>query len=435
MRISSLLKTRILFILVAVFALATICVLADLTPAQIENGKKATALVQINSKASSPGRGSSPMGMSPPEKIGRANGIAFCINPEGWFVTSKHLTDKSLPGKLNLILNAGEKDQIMLEARVIRNDSNKDLALLKVNNQPPFAALKLGSVEGLAETARLTMFGYPSGENIALEENTFPAISISTGTVASLQRKNGKPEIIGLGASLNPGFLGGPVLNSEGLVIGIVKAWREGAAPQQAIPVNQLQEFLSTPDVDFIPPYLTPLNVRRPATYKASLLDITGNEEDCQVELTLTYSGDQRKVLMKRGSDGLFAGEVTLPPPKSFGSLLLSANFGNNSVSGTVENQSFTIAGTTYQLNKVRRLEGGEKPSAVFDDKTTVEGTINGLSSVIVNMGEMRVTLDLTKASSVTLQPLGNNSYVEYKIDINRNGKTANSKHGVIPLR
>jgi S1-C subfamily serine protease len=437
MRNASFLKIRILFIFL-VFTLATVWVIADLTPAQIENGKKATALVQINiiqNKAQVPGRGIAlPPGIYKPTNKVRVNGTAFCINPEGWFVTCNHVSKESPDGKVNLILNAGEKDQTMLEAKIVRSDKDADLALLKVNNQPPFAVLQLGSVEGLAETARLTAFGYPFGEELALKENTFPSISVSTGAITSLRKKNGKLEMIQLDASINPGNSGGPVLNSEGRLIGIVNAKIEGAAVNFAIPVSHLQEFLSTPDAEFIPPALTPGNRNKAATFKASVLAITGKNEDYQAELTLTSGGVQRKVTMKRGVDGFFAEEVPVPPQKEPISLLITANFGGNSVSGTIADQSFSVAGKTYQLSKVQKLESGAKPSMVLDDGTKVEGTIIGLSSVSFKLNETQTMLDLAKATSVTVRPTGDTDSIEYQVTVNRSGKSVKTVSGIIPI-
>jgi hypothetical protein len=434
------LKTRILLVFFAVFALAPIGVLADLTLTQIENGKKATALVQVNitiNKNKVPGSGRGiprPPANPAPAKEVRINGSAFCINPDGWFVTCSHLFEKYPEGKVKLILNAGEKDQTILEAKIVRFDKNKDLALLKVNNHSSFNVLQLGSVEGLVETVRLTAFGYPFGENLALDENTFPAISVSTGAITSLRKKDGKLEMIQLDASLNPGNSGGPVLNSEGRVIGIVNAGIEGAALNFAIPVSQLQEFLSAPDVEFFPPTLTPENIGKPAAFKANILAIAGKNEDYQAELTLTFAGSQHKVSMKRSADGFITEDVPAPPQKGPLSLLITATSAGHSLSGTIVDMPFAIAGKTYQLGKVQRLEGGAKPSVVLDDGTIIEGTISGLSAVSVKLDEMQVALDLAKATSVTLRPIGTAGAIEYQATINRNGKPVKTVSGIIPI-
>jgi S1-C subfamily serine protease len=474
-----ILKTHFLLILAVVFGLATAWVLADLTPIQVENGKKATALVHIiKIKSLSPGRGFGGMspgtglpgmspgtglpGMSPgtglpgtspgrglpgttspgrglpgtsrPGTKSTVNGTAFCIDAAGWFVTCKHVTDEASDGKVSLILNAGEKNQTILEAKIVRGDEANDLALLKVTEGGPYVALPLGKVSGLMETARLTAFGYPFGESLALAEGTYPAISVSPGAITSLRKKDGKLEMIQLDASLNPGNSGGPVLDSDGRVVGIVNAGIEGASVNFAIPVSHLQEFLSVPDVDFIPPALNAENMSKSVTFRAKVLNVMGGDEDYQVELTITTAGVQRKVTMKRGADGYSAEEVPVPPRKGPMQLSLSASYGQNSVSGMIVDKSFTVGGKTYQLSKVQSMEGGSKPSVVMDDGKTIEGAISGLSSVTVILNEMQVTVDLTKATSVTLHPLGTVDSVEYQLVISKNDKSVKTVSGVIPI-
>jgi serine protease Do len=428
MRIANIINARLLLISTTVFALAAICVLADLPSSQIENGKKATALVSIkNIKNQS-------RGIVSPETRSSANGTAFCIDAWGWFVTSKHVTDESADGKVNLILNANEKDQTIVEAKVVRTDKENDLALLKANEGGLFVALPLGKVDNLAETVRLTAFGYPFGEKLALDKGAYPAISVSMGAVTSLRKKDGKLEQIQLDASLNPGNSGGPVLDSEGRVVGVVNAGIRGAALNFAIPVNRLQEFLSVPDIKFIPPNLNTENIDKTITFKAGVLTVIGTNADYQAELALTFAGAQRKFAMAPAAGGFSAEAVPVPPRKGPATLSITAIVGDKTVSGTIADKSFTIAGKIYQLSKVQLLEGGSKPRVVMEDGTTVEGTIKGLSSIGVTTGGTHVTLDLSKVASATLSPMRIADSIEYQVAIKRSGKTVNTVSGFIPI-
>jgi S1-C subfamily serine protease len=450
----NILKTRTQLILAVVLALTSIAVLADSNPSQIENGKNATALIRINvrNKPSSPARGfpilpapgmpnpGVPMpGTTTPSKPAPAkqplvNGTAFCIDPAGWFITCKHVTDEASNGKVSLILNAGEKNQRILEAKVVRADKDKDLALLKVAGQGPFVALPLGKIDSLIETLRLTAFGYPFGEALALDENDYPSISVSPGAITSLRKKDGKLEMIQLDASLNPGNSGGPVLDPEGRVVGIVNAGIEGAAVNFAIPVSHLQEFLSLPDVEFIAPALTAENMNKTATFKASLLNVMGSDANFQAELILKAGSVLRKIPMKRDPNGFSAEGVPVPPLKGPVYLSLSASYGESSVSGKVADKSFTAAGKACQLSKVSRLEGGSKPSIIMADGKTIEGAFAGLSSVVVMLDEIQVTLDLAKATSVTVSPVEIIDAVEYQLFVIKGDKHVKTLSGIIPI-
>src|ERR1700722_15056134 len=78
-------------------------------------GKKATALVVIESGGK------------------KKFGSAFCIHAGGYFVTNSHVAGNLGPREhLKLVLNSGEKDQQIVDARVVRKSQDADLCLLKV---------------------------------------------------------------------------------------------------------------------------------------------------------------------------------------------------------------------------------------------------------------------------------------------------------------
>lgn len=397
---------------------AATCAQADLTQAQVEHGKRATALVQVTAAKSPSAR----------------TGTSFCIDGAGWFITCGHVTNRAADGKVRLILNTGEKDQKSVEAKVVRTDAEKDLALLKVTEAGSFTALSMGKVEGLVETMRVTAFGYPFGPAMALAEGAEPAISVSTGAITSLRKKEGRLEVIQLDASLNPGNSGGPILDPEGRVIGIANAGIRGAALNFAIPVNQLQAFLSEPEVEFTAPSLNAESMGQPASFRAKVLSVFGATGEYQVELTLTVGGDKRKVTMKREGDGYAAQEVPVPPRSGPVYVSMSATYGKGTVTGLVADDAFTVGEKRCQLSKVSSLEGGPKPKVVLDDGTTLNGPITGLSSVTVVLDETQLTLDLAKAASVSLRPLETPQAVTYELAV-RNGDTTLKKiDGVIAI-
>ncbi len=55
---------------------------------------------------------------------------AFCVHPDGLFVTNDHALQGN-PSQVKLILNAGERGQVIVEAKPVRRDKELDLALLK----------------------------------------------------------------------------------------------------------------------------------------------------------------------------------------------------------------------------------------------------------------------------------------------------------------
>lgn len=177
---------------------------AEMSAAAVQQGKKATALVEILS-------GGKPI----------SYGSAFCLDDTGIFVTNAHVADGT--NDVNLVIDPGEKAQAVIAAKVLRADKTLDLAILQAKQPGAFAALPLGKTDALTETNDIVAMGYPFGGAMALDASGFPSISVNTGHITSLRKKNGELELIQVDAALNPGNSGGPVLDGTGNVIGIVE--------------------------------------------------------------------------------------------------------------------------------------------------------------------------------------------------------------------
>jgi S1-C subfamily serine protease len=194
-------------------------------------GKAATALVEIKSRA--------------------AYGSAFCIHPSGLFITNEHVAGQ---GDISIVLNPGLKDEKVYKAKLLRSDKEMDLALLRVEDVKDLPTLSLGVDDKLAELMEVVAVGFPFGTLLAPDRKGYPEVSINNGSITSLRRKNDVLNRIQLDAQLNPGNSGGPVLDKNAKVIGVVVAGLPGAGVNFAIPVSTLSEFLAPPDVQFQPP-------------------------------------------------------------------------------------------------------------------------------------------------------------------------------------
>jgi S1-C subfamily serine protease len=189
---------------------------ADDSKAIVQRGKRATALVVL--------------------PAGQGFGSSFCIDAAGFFVTNEHVVH-SLPkeAKVSLVLQPGEAGERVVQAVVVRADARSDLALLKAEGAKELEALELGGVDDLVETAPVTAFGYPFGDRLAVREKQYPNVSVNVGRVTSLRRAHKELEAIQIDAVLNPGNSGGPVLDANGLVVGIVRAGIVGSGVNFAI--------------------------------------------------------------------------------------------------------------------------------------------------------------------------------------------------------
>lgn len=174
-------------------------------------------------------------------------GTAFCIDAQGYFVTNAHVVKDSDGDVVTLVLHPGLENQLKLEATIVKRDAKSDLALLKVEHQEPFQYLELGADDRLFETMELVALGYPFGRSLAVDADQYPAISVNTGKITALRRKEGKLVEIQTDAQVNPGNSGGPLIDQKGTVVGVITTGIRGSGVNFALPVSRLQQFLDGP--------------------------------------------------------------------------------------------------------------------------------------------------------------------------------------------
>src|SRR5262249_35628394 len=205
-------------------------------------------------------------------KFRSVQGSAFCINPSGVFLTNEHVVRDETD--VNLVLGSGLKTARVVTARVLRTDPGLDLALLRVQGQKDLPWLPLATDNTVAETDELIAFGFPFGQRLAVDRKESPAISVNVGKVTSLREKDGELQRIQLDAVLNQGNSGGPVLDRDGKVAGVVVSGvAVGGATTGvnfAIPISHVQRFCARAELAFDPAPLKLAQAHETVEFKAS---------------------------------------------------------------------------------------------------------------------------------------------------------------------
>jgi S1-C subfamily serine protease len=125
--------------------------------------------------------------------------------------------------------------------------ANGDVALLQVHTTQPLPVLQVATQEPSAGD-ELTAVGYPSAVTNVTDATLDP--SFETGHMNSLQTRDGLP-VIQFDAGLSPGMSGGPVVNTQGQVIGI-NSFRNSTETQQfnfAADLSTVHSFFSSHSV------------------------------------------------------------------------------------------------------------------------------------------------------------------------------------------
>ena len=140
----------------------------------------------------------------------RALGSGFLISPDGRILTNNHVISGS--SKIEVRFADGTR----YTARVLVADRADDLAVIQIDPKKKVPFLKLGDSDALQVGQKVLAIGNPFGFSGTL----------TTGVVSSLGReiRNENSTLEGLvqtDAAINEGNSGGPLLDSQGNVIGI----------------------------------------------------------------------------------------------------------------------------------------------------------------------------------------------------------------------
>ncbi len=169
---------------------------------------------------------------------GEGSGIIF--SKDGYIVTNQHVVDGATSIKVVT------SDGASYEARLVGEDTQTDLAVLKVDTEDELTPAEFGSSSDLQVTDAVMAIGNPGG----MQFNS----SVTMGYVSGLNRQitNGDTgfvmECIQTDAAINPGNSGGALVDMNGHVVGInsVKiAATEYEGLGFAIPSDTVQPIVS----------------------------------------------------------------------------------------------------------------------------------------------------------------------------------------------
>jgi serine protease Do len=143
----------------------------------------------------------------------KATGIV--VDVKGYILTVRHVVGAEKTCKIKML------DGKEYTATVIIADIMQDLALLKIDNPKGLIALPLVKVAA-KQGEEVLMIGHPSDQRWSV------ARGIVSATMRDIEMPNGikLKGLLQTTAPVNPGNLGGPLLNVKGEIIGIVVAVR-----------------------------------------------------------------------------------------------------------------------------------------------------------------------------------------------------------------
>ncbi len=163
----------------------------------------------------------------------QSRGTGFLIHPSGLVVTNRHIIQGVRSPEVVVEGKTG------ITAKILTSDSNKDIALLQIQAAEPFPFLEIAKNTEPVIGEWSLVIGNPFGLGVSATVGIISAINITLGS--------SPVQWIQIDAAVNPGNSGGPLINTNGKVIGMVSSQTTmGQGLGFAVPISEVMQ-LATP--------------------------------------------------------------------------------------------------------------------------------------------------------------------------------------------
>jgi V8-like Glu-specific endopeptidase len=195
-----------------------------------------------------------------------ATGSGFVIAAPGLILTSLHVVaeddaksrfredeaEVSIENRRIEVAIGGGGAVGVFEAHVVASDVGNDLAALQVT-AADLPYLPLGDSDAVEPGRPVQVLGFPFGRQVEVgkraDASVVPEVTVTAGSLSAARaNEEGDTRFLQTDATIQPGNSGGPMLDEDGYVVGVVRMKLARDATSQgagfSVPVNVVKDFL-----------------------------------------------------------------------------------------------------------------------------------------------------------------------------------------------
>ncbi len=161
------------------------------------------------------------------------NGSGFLISEDGYIITNRHVVNEK-----NRLFRVRFDDGEEKSAEVIAIDTKCDIALIKIKTDSPLPYLRIAEADEPNPAAKCMVLGYPVADMLDFK------MQVTTGEITSINDLDDYH--VTLTANTTHGNSGGPIIDRDGNVIGVLSAGMTAYAATyiKALSAGQIHGFL-----------------------------------------------------------------------------------------------------------------------------------------------------------------------------------------------
>lgn len=307
-----------------------------------------------------------------------ATGSGFVIAPSGLILTSLHVVaedeamrrfredeaEVSLANRRIEVAIGSGGGQGVLEAHVVAFDTENDLAALQVT-AADLPYLPLGDSDALEAGWPVRVLGFPFGRQVEVgrraDAGVVPEVTVTAGSLSAARaNEEGDTRFLQTDATVNPGNSGGPMLDEDGYVVGVVRMKLAQDATSQgvgfSVPVNVVKDFLEANSLlEQLPVGRLRPGVRHTLDWKGVSVELPDGYSDFSASRVLADAGEVSEI-------GFRAYRLATGWPLAG---LEEAILGGREVPGFVPEAATAGRRPTPGRRGAGALEGGSPPSVI----------------------------------------------------------------------